>query len=486
MPRRLWGADPRGCQLWSILAKSRHLIGHNWRVRPDLIELTKTVDAGALGARLRSARLRAGLTQAQVAGSDLSTAYVSRIEAGQRRPDPTLLEGMAARLGVTAEELLVGAPPDRVTELRVALDLAQLSLTGGDAAQARTRVDAVLAELDEVGGLPALRRQAADLRALALEATGDLEAAIVALEERVDTGPFDLSWLEAMTALSRCYRESGDLVAAVEVGDRAAGYIAEHQLGGLGEAVALTLTVAAAHFERGDVAHASRLCQRALAQADEHGDAESKAAAYWNASVMESKAGHPELALELASKALGIFEVGEDARNLARLRTQVGILQLRTDPPEPRSALVVLSQAQLELDLSSASRADRADNLLAQARAHFLLGHRGRTDELLAATLEEAGDSAPLVAADARLLQGQVLAGQGAVNEAKRAYREAVLLLSGVGADRGAAQTWFELGGLLEELGDEAGALDAYRRSAASTGLVSTRARSLVTDSTTR
>ena len=455
-------------------------------MRPDLIELTKTVDAGALGARLRSARLRAGLTQSQVAGSDLSTAYVSRIEAGQRRPDPALLEAMAARLDVPVEELLVGAPPDRVAELRVALDLAQLSLAGGDAAQALAGVDAVLAELDdEVGVLPDLRRQAADARALVLEAAGDLDAAILALEERVDAEPFDLSWLEAMTALSRCYRESGDLVAAVEVGDRAAGYIAEHELGGLSEAVALTLTVAAAHFERGDVAHAGRLCQRALAQADEHGSAESKAAAYWNASVMESKAGRPEIALGLANRALRIFEAGDDGRNLARLRTQVGILQLRMDPPEPRSALAALSQAQAELDSSSANRADRADNLLAQARAHFLLGHHERTDELIAATLEEAGPGAPLVAADARLLQGQVLAGHGAVDEAKRAYREAILLLSGVGADRGAAQIWFELGGLLEGLGDQDGALDAYRRAAASTGLVSTRARSSAGSSTT-
>jgi transcriptional regulator with XRE-family HTH domain len=454
-------------------------------VRPDLIELSKTVDAGALGARLRSARLRAGLTQSQVAGSDLSTAYVSRIEAGQRRPDPTLLEAMAARLDVPVEELLVGASPDRIAELRLALDLAHLSLAGGDAVQARARADAVLAELDDVGGLPDLRRQAADVRAFALEANGDLDAAILALEERVGAEPFDLAWLEAMTALSRCYRESGDLVAAVEVGDRAAGYIAEHQLDGLSEAVALTLTVAAAHFERGDVAHASRLCQRALAQADEHGSAESKAAAYWNASVMESKAGHPEVALDLASKALGIFEAGEDGRNLARLRTQVGILQLRMDPPEPRSALAVLTQAQAELGLSSASRADRADNLLAQARAHFLLEHHERTDELIAATLEEAGGRTPLVAADARLLQGQVLAGHGAVGEAARAYREAILLLSGVGADRGAAQTWFELGGLLDGLGDQAGALDAFRRAAASTGLVSTRTRSSVAGSTT-
>ncbi|WP_414690010.1 helix-turn-helix domain-containing protein, partial [Nocardioides sp.] len=82
-------ADSRVFLSTAVNRGRRHRqVGHTWLVRPDLIELTKTIDPGALGARLRSARLRAGLTQSQVAGSDLSTAYVSRIEAGQRRPDP--------------------------------------------------------------------------------------------------------------------------------------------------------------------------------------------------------------------------------------------------------------------------------------------------------------------------------------------------------------------------------------------------------------
>ena len=41
----------------------------------------------------------------------------------------------------------------------------------------------------------------------------------------------------------------------------------------------------------------------------------------------------------------------------------------------------------------------------------------------------------------------------------------------GAGADRQAAQLWFELGGLLEEIGAADEAMDAYRRAAASTGL---------------
>jgi hypothetical protein len=46
-----------------------------------------------------------------------------------------------------------------------------------------------------------------------------------------------------------------------------------------------------------------------------------------------------------------------------------------------------------------------------------------------------------------------------------------VFLLTGVGADRDAAQMWFELADLLEDIGESAAALDAYRSAAASSGL---------------
>ena len=46
-----------------------------------------------------------------------------------------------------------------------------------------------------------------------------------------------------------------------------------------------------------------------------------------------------------------------------------------------------------------------------------------------------------------------------------------MLLLTGAGADRGAAQLWFELADLLEDVGDVEAAREAYRSAAASTGL---------------
>jgi Flp pilus assembly protein TadD len=75
------------------------------------------------------------------------------------------------------------------------------------------------------------------------------------------------------------------------------------------------------------------------------------------------------------------------------------------------------------------------------------------------------------VAADAKSVNGQVYAMEGDLAGAKSSYREAVLLLTGIGADRTAAQLWFELAGLLEDVGDFDAARDAYRSAAVSSGL---------------
>ena len=74
------------------------------------------------------------------------------------------------------------------------------------------------------------------------------------------------------------------------------------------------------------------------------------------------------------------------------------------------------------------------------------------------------------MAADAKSLEGQGFAARGEIEEAKVAYREAVLALTGIGSDRGAAQLWFELAGLLEDVGDFDAARDAYKSAAASRG----------------
>jgi transcriptional regulator with XRE-family HTH domain len=437
----------------------------------DLIDLLRTIDAAVLGERIRTIRLRAGLTQAHVAGDAVSVGYVSRIESGQRRPDAKLLVGIADRLAVTVEELLLGVAPDHVAELRLQLDHADLALVTGSPADALAIVSRVLSD-PVIAELPDLRRSAGYLHAGALEAVGDLQAAILALEDLAETSPADLDWIDGMTALSRCYRESGELGRAIEVGSQAIRHIEELELGGLDEAIRLSLTVAAAYYEQGDADYAARLCQRAIDRAEAIASPVAKAMAYWNSSAIESMRGNASAALPMTRRALSVIEATDDARNIARLRTQLGILQLLLDPPQPREALDGLEHAAEELALTGAGPADLADNRLAQARARFLLGDTEGARRQATAIGTAVRSTMPLLAADAFVLLGQIAMHEATLDTARSQFQQAVLVLTGVGADRAAAQVWFELAGLFEDVDEPAAALDAYRRAAAATGLV--------------
>ena len=182
---------------------------------PAQAERLREIDPALLGQRLRAARVAAGLTQGDAGGPELSTAYVSRIEAGSRRPSARALQTLAERLGTTPEELLHTPEEDPgTTELRLTLDYAELALETGEGVDALDQSRSALAQLSEDSPL---RERALFLHGRALEATGDLAGAVTALEE-VARGHGAHS-VRAAVALCRCLRESGELDRALDVGD---------------------------------------------------------------------------------------------------------------------------------------------------------------------------------------------------------------------------------------------------------------------------
>jgi tetratricopeptide (TPR) repeat protein len=198
---------------------------------------------------------------------------------------------------------------------------------------------------------------------------------------------------------------------------------------------------------------------------------------------MLARRGDIHNAAPLAERALALLSEGQDVRNLARLRTELGRLQLALDPPAVEQARENLEKAAEELNWSSAAPVDRAWTQLGLARASFLAGDLAGSRELASQVHAISEGHAPLAEAEARALEGQTYAAQGDMAEAARAYQDAVHLLSAIGADRGAAQLWFDLADLLEQVGQADAARDAYRRAAASTGLrarTTMPARSLV------
>lgn len=428
-------------------------------------------DRAELGGRLRAARQARGLTQGEVADDVMSVAYLSRIESGHRQPTAPALEALAERLEVTVESLLGVADRREIDEMRLALDYAELSLESGQPQDAEQHLSKALDAL-ATKQMEGMRERARLLHARALEAAKREDDAVLELESLLADPVTDgMTRIKAGIALSRIFRETGDLGRAIECGERVMEQVDQAGLGATDESVQLAVTVAAAHFERGDTAHAVRLCRKAITRAESLGSPKARASAYWNASVMQARRGDAAAAVPLAERALALLGEGQDSRNLALLRGEVGRLQLELDPPALDEARRNLEQAAADMKWSPSTASDRAWTLLGLARAAYLSGDFAESRDLIAEVHTVSEGQLPLAEAEAWALQGSTYVAEGDSDAASSYFQQAVLALSAIGADRSAAQLWFDLAELLASVGMSEAASDAYRRAAASAGL---------------
>ncbi len=443
-------------------------------MHPSNAELLHSVDLKTLGSRVRAARVAKGWTQTELAGEEISVGYVSRIESGSRRPNLAVLTSLASRLGTPIEQLLQGVTANQYDEIRLGLDYAELALESGESVDAERQAQKFLS-LALQSSLTDLTCRGRYLYARALEANGDLDGAINQHEQLVADAPGPML-IAAGIALVRCYKETGDLALAIEVGERLEVRIHEAGLGQCDEAVVFAVNVAGAYILRGDLHKAARICADAIARADGLSSARARAGAYWNASLVHAQRGDVATAAPMASRALALLMEGTDSRNLARLRAQLGELQLQLDPPQIEEARTNLERARDEMAASSGTEADIAMADVRIAQTHLLSGDPEIAFDLARAAEGSAG-SAAIAKAESLVVQGQSLAAMGRQSEAQSAYLGAMHMLTAAGADRPVAQLWFELAGLLEEAGNFDGAREAYRNAAATTGLTSRRVK---------
>jgi transcriptional regulator with XRE-family HTH domain len=104
------------------------------------------MDIKDFGSRLRQERLRAGLSQSDLASGIMSPSHISLLESGQRSPSPELLEQLAERLGVTPRYLANGPSARAAESRRKDLLFAEMALQNGDAALAEDLLKRVIAD----------------------------------------------------------------------------------------------------------------------------------------------------------------------------------------------------------------------------------------------------------------------------------------------------------------------------------------------------
>src|SRR5690606_17789398 len=128
----------------SGLPDSAHLCNHADNIDHSPALRDQMPSQGTIGDRVRGLRLSRRMSQAQLAGPDLSDSYVSLIESGKRTPTPVVARILAERLGCTTEFLLHGIEPRQRIDTELGLRHAELELNHGDPGAAADRFGEII------------------------------------------------------------------------------------------------------------------------------------------------------------------------------------------------------------------------------------------------------------------------------------------------------------------------------------------------------
>lgn len=425
---------------------------------------------GTIGDRVRGLRLNRRMSQAQLAGPDLSDSYVSLIESGKRTPTPVVARLLAERLGCTTEFLLHGIEPRQRIDTELGLRHAELELQHGDPAVAADRFTEIVKAADEENAM--LTAQARFGRARALEAQGRLGQAVEAFERlrrEAAAHPERLADLPITIALSRCYQRAGDRLrardlagAALEQAERLA--ITQGEL-----AADLAAALVEAHSgptgDSPELSYVRRVL--GLAGVPEVVDRSEEIHGLWHASAAAAAGEDSALAVRLADDAI---TAGRQARLTLRLaRTAMHWARLGTAPNDEAERLV--SAASKAFAASPATAGEHGESLIVHARVRLRAGDPAGAAELARTALDTGTGTTP---AEAHLVLATVAIAQESDPSAH--LRDAHQALDALdrpvfGSDRQAARCWRELGDLYGRAGSTVQQTAAYRKALEAAGV---------------
>jgi transcriptional regulator with XRE-family HTH domain len=433
---------------------------------------------GTIGDRVRGLRLNRRMSQAQLAGPDLSDSYVSLIESGKRTPTPVVARLLAERLGCTTEFLLHGIEPRQRIDTELGLRHAELELQHGDPAIAADRFTEIVKAADEENAM--LTAQARFGRARALEAQGRLGQAVEAFERlrrEAAAHPERLADLPLTIALSRCYQRAGDRLRARDLAAYALEQAERLSITEGEIAVDLAAALVEARSERESDSPELAYVKRVL---DATGvplvvDRSGEIRALWHASAAAAAGEDSALAVRLADDAI---MAGREVRLALQLARAAMHWSRMAAAPIEEAARLIAAAAEVFGAFPATAR-ENGESLIVHARVQRRAGDPARAAELAGAALELSSDHAHTTPAEAHLVLATVALDQG--GDATADLTSALRLLEGLerpvfGSDRQAARCWRELGDLYGRVGSVTQQTAAYRRALEAAGVRSAMA----------
>jgi tetratricopeptide (TPR) repeat protein len=412
------------------------------------------------------------MSQAQLAGPDLSDSYVSLIESGKRTPTPVVARLLAERLGCTTEFLLHGIEPRQRIDTELGLRHAELELYHGDPATAVERFGEIVKAAGEDNAM--LAAQARLGRARALERQGKIGRAVEAYERlrrEAAAHPERLADLPLAVALCRCYQRAGDLLRARDLAAHALAQV--EQLSLIHGEVAVDLAAVLAETETGLPYVEQVLAANDLPDAV---DRTSEITALWRASTAASEREDSALAVRLADDALAAGRPARLAVRIARVAMQwsrVVAAQVGDRPGDLARADELAGRAAKILATFPGESAEHARSLMVLAHVKIQSGDLDGAVDLARRALTQLGDSPGVIAASAQLVFAHVglARSESDVSGLLAKAQDLLQNAAGVGPDREGARVWRELGDLWGRAGSRHVQFTAYRRALEAVGI---------------
>ena len=426
-------------------------------------------DAGqTVGERVRSLRRSAGLSQEALAAGRFSKEYVSQIERGKTRPTPETLAWLADRLATDRDFLEHGFSRAAAEQSEAAVRNAEQLV------EARRDEAAVAAYRDARAHAGAALTPRLALRLLRGEAwalirTGDLDAAMSALEEAaaVAVGPgfTDVDRAEVVFLVGVVRYSQSSIREAVGLFDQAL-VLAE---GSSSDLDRLRSDIfhwrSRCHRRNRDWVAAAEDIERALELAEASDDPRRVADALFQASLVAQRQGRWVRARTDAERSRALFEELGDRATAARLLNNLaGLDHLLGD----ESGAIALLERAFEIFVDEDLPVDAGYVCASLAEIRLACDEPKPAEAQARKALELLGDRIDHLqeVGTAQLALGRALAAQGRLDDAEAAIAAAEATFEQAHSAGHRSYAWVARGDLQSQRGNDRDAADLYRRAA--------------------
>ena len=421
-----------------------------------------------LGARLRSLRIAAGLTQTALAGGRFSKEYISQIERGKTRPTGETIAWLAERLNVDPAFLSDGVSTDVRERLEALVARAEALSEAHSYADAVDAFRAARPELQGTGA-PALLLRAVSGEAWAAMQLGDVRDSLALLEEArslVEQPAFsDVDRADVVFKIGVARYKLASVSTAVALFDAALGLAERSGLPcDLLRADILGWRSRCRRRQR-DFEAAREDVERALELAQDLGDKRAIANTYFQASMVAQRQGHYVLSRNYAQRARELYHELNDERNVGRLLLNLGGLTLLLGDEDQA---VEYLKASIARALEADSPPDAAQAFEGLAQVHLRRHEYDEADELArkALALLEGREDFLDEVCPSQLVLGRALMERGRLDEAEECFRAADAAAEQLASISHRTEAWVALGDLAARRGDDREASRLYRNAA--------------------